>query len=123
MNDVILSPQARRERTRAYKQAFPRMGVYAVRCNATGRVWIGASRQVDGMLNRIRFELAQKTHRDLSLMQAWAEHGPESFSFEVLDRVRERDDPAFDYEAELQTMLALWRAEMGEAIGNEGGTA
>lgn len=108
----ILSAQERRARSRAFKQSFPRMGVYAVRCRTSGAAWVGASRNVDGALNRMRFELAQGAHRDASLAQAWRRHGASAFTFEVLDRVKERDDPAFDYEAELQSLLALWRQEL-----------
>lgn len=108
----LLSAQTRRERIRDYKQSFPRLGVYAVRCSTSGAAWVGASRNVDGALNRIRFELAQGAHRDTSLAQAWRLYGAGAFTFEVLDRVKQRDDPAFDYEAELQSLLALWRLEL-----------
>lgn len=110
--NIILCAQERRERSRAFKQSFPRLGVYAVRCSTNGAAWVGASRNVDGALNRIRFELAQGAHRDASLAQAWRLHGAGSFTFEVLDRVKQREDPAFDYEAELQSLLALWRQEL-----------
>ncbi|WP_027016866.1 GIY-YIG nuclease family protein [Comamonas composti] len=107
-----LSPQARRTLLRNYKQAFPAMGIYAVRCDAAGLLRLGASRNVDGMLNRIRFELATGLRRDAALARAWASHGEAGFRFEVLDRVRQRTDPDFDYEAELQALLALWQAEL-----------
>ena len=107
-----LSPQARRALTREYKQSFPPLGIYAVRCEAAGLLRLGASRNVDGMLNRIRFQLANGSMRDAQLTQAWAQHGPQAFSFEVLDRVKERTDPDFDYDAELQALLALWQAEL-----------
>jgi len=35
----------------------------------------------------------------------------------VIDRVKERDDPAFDYDAELASLLALWQAELLPAAG------
>jgi hypothetical protein len=53
--------------------------------------------------------MAHGTARDAALAQAWARHGEAAFSFAVLDRVKERADPDFDYEAELQALLALWR--------------
>lgn len=115
-----LSPTERRTRVRAYKDAFPPMGIYAVRHAASGRAWIGASPNVDGMLNRIQFELKMRGHRDASLAGAWARTGGEGFAFEVLERVKRRDDPAFDYGAELQTLLALWQAELGATL--HGGT-
>jgi hypothetical protein len=105
----------RRERVREYKQAFPPMGVWGVRNTATGRAWVGASRDAEAALNRIRFELKMRGHRNRSLADEWARYGAEHFTFEVLDRVRKRDDPAFDYEAELQSMLALWSQELGVA--------
>ena len=120
MADPLLSPTERRERTRTYKDAFPPLGIYAIRNTATGQVWVGASRNVDGMLNRIRFELRMRGHRDASLAQAWARDGSDNFSFEVLDRVKPRTDPAFDYDAELAAMLSLWQAELGAQL--HGGT-
>jgi len=116
-----LSPSTRRERIREFKDAFPPMGVYAVRNRATGRAWVGASHNVDGALNRIRFELQMRGHRDRSLADEWLRHGADCFSFDVLERVRKRDDPAFDYEAELQALLALWREELG--VAGEGASA
>jgi hypothetical protein len=105
----------RRERVREYKQAFPPMGVWAVRNTATGRAWVGASRDAEAALNRTRFELKMRGHRNRSLADEWAHYGADHFTFEVLERMRKRDDPAFDYEAELQSMLALWSEELGVA--------
>lgn len=115
----LSSSSARRERVREYKQAFPPMGIHAVRNTVTGRAWVGASQNVDGALNRIRFELQMRGHRNRSLADEWVCYGAESFAFEVLERVRKRDDPAFDYEAELQSLLVLWREELGASLAAE----
>ncbi|WP_370679551.1 GIY-YIG nuclease family protein [Comamonas sp. GB3 AK4-5] len=111
-SSLLLSSQARRALVRDYKQSFPPLGIYAVRCEAAGLLRLGASRNVDGMLNRIRFELSTGLPRDVELRQAWVRHGAAAFRFEVLDRVKERADPDFDYEAELQTLLVLWQSEL-----------
>lgn len=122
-----LSLQARRELTRQYKQAFPAMGIYALRCNAAGLLRVGSSRHLDGIFNRLRFELMRGAHRDRALQSAWNTHGAEAFRFEVVDRMKERDDPAFDYDAELATLLALWEAELlppaAEGGARQGGSA
>lgn len=128
MNDTLASlalsgassgAASRRERVRDYKRAFPSMGIYAVRCTASGEVWLGRSRNVEGTLNRVQFELRQGAPRNVRLRQTWAQHGVGAFSFEVLDRVKQRDDPLFDYEAELDTLLQLWQAELGDAVAGE----
>lgn len=110
---ALLSPSARRERIREYKDTFPSMGIYAVRNTATGRVWLGKSQNVEGALNRIRFELNMRGCRTPTLLEEWQRFGAASFAFEVLDRVKRREDPSFDYEAELQALLELWQAELG----------
>jgi hypothetical protein len=108
--------QTRRELTRRYKEAPPPMGVYAIRNLVNGRLLVGASLNAGGALNRHRFELTMKHHRNTQLQQDWLHGGADSFSFEIVDRVKPRDDPAFDYRAELDSMLELWREELG-AIG------
>lgn len=110
-----LSSSARSERIREYKDTFPSMGIYAVRNTATGRFWLGKSQNVEGALNRIRFELKMRGHRNAALTNEWLHYGAETFTFEVLDRVKKRDDPTFDYEAELQGLLSLWQAELKAA--------
>ena len=127
MNDTLASlalsgasPAAtRRERVRDYKRAFPSMGIYAVRCAATGELWLGRSRNVEGTLNRVQFELRQGAPRNVRLREAWRQHGVGGFSFEVLDHVKQRVDPMFDYDAELDTLLQLWLAEFGDAVAGE----
>ena len=113
-----LSPQARRALVRDYKLTFPRLGIYAVRCPAAGLVRLGSSRDVDGTLNRLRFELAHGGARDAALATAWARHGAAGFVFEVLARVTPREDPRFDPEAELQALLQRWQAELAPAGGS-----
>jgi hypothetical protein len=111
------SASRRRASVRAYKEAFPPMGIYAVRNAVTGRVWLGASRDAEAALNRIRFELRFRGHRHPGLTAEWRQHGDAAFSFEVIDRVKQRDDAAFDYDAELQASLSLWQAELeGELL-------
>ena len=109
----------RRELVRHYKETGPRAGVYAIRNLADGRVYVGASTNVDGALNRAQFELRQRGHRHKQLMADWQRLGAEHFRFEVLDCVKKRDDPAFDMQAELADMLQLWCDELGCGDGEK----
>lgn len=105
---------------RQYKQTRPTMGVFLIRNQANGRVLVDGSLNLDGAMNRHRFELQQRSHRNRALQQDWLAHGPERFSFEVLERLKVRDDdaPGTDYTAALAEALVLWREEVpchGEA--------
>ncbi len=108
-----------RELTTRYKQSPPPMGVYLIRNLANDRIFVGASTNVHGAMNRDRFELAQKTHRNARLMQDWLSCGAECFSFEVLDTVRPRDEPGFDDKAELASLWDMWRQEL-PCFGDKG---
>lgn len=108
----VPSPASTRELTRRYKESHPPMGVYVIRNVATGRVFVRASLNLDGAMNRDRFELGLKQHRHRVLMDEWLRYGAENFRFEVIDTIKKREDPAFDYQAELDAMLALWAEEL-----------
>lgn len=84
------------------------MGVYAVRCLANGKVLVGASANVQGMLNRIRFELSTGMDRLPTLLEDWKRYGAEQFTFEVLDVLKPSDEPVVAPEEELKVLEALW---------------
>ena len=111
----------RRELSKQYKAAGPRMGVYAIRNKANQVVFVGASLNVDGAINRDRFELRNKTHRNKRLLEDWLRWGADGLRFEIIDTLKKRDDPAFDAQAELASLLALWREELDG--GSESGDA
>jgi hypothetical protein len=88
------------------------MGIYAIRIPASGALRVLASRNVPAAINRTRFELQRGASRDRMLQQAWNAGGEAAVRFETLELVRERDEAAFDYAAELQVLLELWTAEL-----------
>ncbi|MCJ0762149.1 GIY-YIG nuclease family protein [Variovorax terrae] len=102
----------KRTLTRQYKAARVPMGVFLIRNHANGRLYVDASMNLPGAMNRHRFELQLRSHRNKELQRDWIACGADQFSFEVLERLKERDDPQFDYPAELADALALWREEL-----------
>jgi hypothetical protein len=99
---------SRTELKRAYKEKPPPMGVYAIRDRANGKVLVGASLNLPGMLNRIRFELTTGSTRYPALLEDWRRHGPDSFTFEVLDVLPPLEEPGADPKEELAVLEALW---------------
>ena len=106
------SAAERRRLARQARDAFAPMGLYLVRDRVNGQVRLGSSRNVYATLNRIQFELRLGSHPDKGLQEQWG-RDPARFSFEVLELVKERSDPGFDYEDELRTLLQLHREELG----------
>ena len=110
---------ARRELARRYKQEGPDGGVYVIRNLAEPRIYLGASMNLPGAMNRARFELDLRGHRHRALLADWQRLGAQAFAFEVVQTLKKSDDPAFDASAELAILLELWRdefAQRGEAF-------
>ena len=103
---------AHRLLTRQYKERKPPMGVYVIRNLVLQHVFVGASLDVDGAMNRHRFELKLGGHRNRALAREWARHGADSFAFEVIDRLQPRDEPGYDCKRELAALLTLWTEEL-----------
>lgn len=107
----VLAPAERRRMSREARDAFPPMGVFAVRDSASDLVRVGASRDVHARLRRMQFELRLGGCPDQELQAAWRQD-PARLSFEVLELVRQRTDPAFDYAGELKLLEQLHREEL-----------
>ncbi|WP_341890136.1 GIY-YIG nuclease family protein [Variovorax sp. YR752] len=106
------SPTTRRTLVKQYKDGVRPAGVFVIRNLMDGRIYVAGSLDVEGAMNRARFELNLRSHRNKALQRDWIAHGATQFSFEVIDRVKERDDPAFDRAGELEKLLELWREEL-----------
>ncbi|PIF78848.1 hypothetical protein CLU95_6047 [Variovorax sp. 54] len=113
------SPSTRRTLVKQYKDSVRPAGVFVIRHLMDGRVYVAGSLDVEGAMNRARFELNLRSHRNKALQRDWVAHGATHFSFEVIDRVKERDDPVFDRAAELEKLLELWREEL-QCTGDKG---
>lgn len=109
----VSAGRSRSELKKQYCETPPPMGVYAIRSLPSGRVRVEASMNVHAAINRARFELDHKSHRDKQLQQDWSTLGPDSCRFDIIDLVKPREDPAFDHKAELAALLAMWREELG----------
>nr|MDP2192120.1 GIY-YIG nuclease family protein [Rhodoferax sp.] len=116
ISDISAPAPAGRSRSalkKQYRETPPSMGVYTIRGLSSGRVIVEASMNVRAAMNRARFELDHKCHRDKQLQQDWLTLGPYHCRFDIIDLVKRREDPAFDPKAELAGLLAMWREELG----------
>jgi len=75
----------RKELIRNYKESRPQMGIYALRCTNNNRLYVAASRNLDGERNSRLFQLrmgqAVFSHE---LQQDLQQFGATAFTFEVL---------------------------------------
>lgn len=96
----------------AYRERKPAIGIYAVRCAASGQVWVGRTPNLQSVQNRLWFTLRQGANPHRSLQAAWTAYGADAFSFEELHRLKD-DTPAESHDRILKERLAHWRTVLG----------
>ena len=82
---IMLSKDSRKESIRKFKEQKASIGIYAVRCAATGSVWVGGSKNLDATKNGIWFCLRNGSHIEKSLQNEWNAQGDSVFTYEVLE--------------------------------------
>jgi hypothetical protein len=87
------SKAERKAAAQKFKERKVALGVFAVRCTASGKVWVDASRNLGAAKNGTWFGLRSGGHRDKSLQAEWNAHGEDAFVFEILEELDEDAHP------------------------------
>lgn len=105
----------RKELKEQYRQTRSQMGVFAFRCQAAGRVYLGASQNMPSALTSIRFQLQNNSFpSNRRLLADWQQYGAAGFSqeaLEVLDYDKD-DDLKTDYLQDLAILKEFWRERL-----------
>ncbi len=88
-----MTTEARKEAIRKFKEKKPLLGAFAIRCTATGQVWVGASRNLEATRNGSWAFLRNAGHPDKSLQREWDMHGEAAFQYEILEKLDEDLQP------------------------------
>jgi hypothetical protein len=97
----------RKEAIRKFKERKPGLGAFAVRCTATGAVWVGSSRNLDATRNGCWFSLRSGGHPDKTLQAEWNTHGEPTFHYEILETLDE-DTHALEVRDLLKEKQRVW---------------
>ncbi|HEX6860329.1 MAG TPA: GIY-YIG nuclease family protein [Caulobacteraceae bacterium] len=96
----------------AYKEKKAQPGVFAVRCLASGGVWVGKSPNLTTAQNGLWFGLRMGGSPFRTLQAAWREHGEAAFAFEPVERLPADLEP-LSHARVLKERLAHWREQLG----------
>ncbi len=91
-----------------YKLSHRPMGVFQIRNTTNEKVFVDSSTNIPGKINRHKFALNAGQHASERLQANWNELGEAAFAFETIETVEPRDDPNYDYKADLVTLEDLW---------------
>jgi group I intron endonuclease len=111
----------KKELIKQYKQTIQPMGIYQVKNNKNGRIFIGSAKDLRGRINSNRFQLKTGAHFNKELQNDFNETGEQGFSFEVLDYLKPNEDAdaGFDYTEELKVLEEMWLEKL-QPYGEKG---
>lgn len=114
-----MDKQSRRQLVRDFKEKKAPLGVFAIRCAASGEVWVGASKNLEAQERSIWFGLRLGQYINKSIQAAWKAHGEGSMSFEALEAIDEPDLTPMGLADLLKARERHWIAALGakKALG------
>jgi hypothetical protein len=104
----------RKELLVQYKESKPTMGVFQIRNNSNGRLWIEGSINPQARWNRHKSELNFGSHRNTELQADWNQYGEQAFEFSILQILKPNDnrDAKVNYSKEVEQLAALVLEEL-----------
>jgi hypothetical protein len=93
---------------RRYKQTILEMGIYQIKNKITGKIFIGNAKNLKGILNSNKFQLKTGRHFNRELQHDFNTFGDDAFDFEILDSLKPKEDPEYDYTDDLITLEDMW---------------
>lgn len=78
-------------------------GIYFITCSVNGRGYVGMSSNIEQRWENHRYMLNRGEHQNLHMLASWNKYGSDSFKFEILEEVLEKNLPTaeIDYIARL----------------------
>jgi hypothetical protein len=100
-----------KEMKNEYKLYKSRKGVYQIRNKSNGKILIGTSTDLKAIWNRQRTQLNFGSHPNIELQKDWKQYGEESFEYEILMEIKEKENEDIDYKKELKELEELYIEE------------
>jgi hypothetical protein len=94
----------RKELKMLYKETRPVAGVYQIKNAKNGKVLIDSLPDIRSF-NGKKFQLSIGKHFNAGLQAEYNEFGGDAFTFDILETLKEKDEPGFDREKELKKLL------------------
>ena len=108
-----------KEMKEEYKLYKSPKGVYQIKNKKNGKILIGSSTDLKAIWNRQRTQLNFGSHPNQELQKEWKEFGEESFEYEIIAEIKEKDDEEKDYKKEVKELEELYIEEM-QPFGEKG---
>jgi hypothetical protein len=104
-----MEKHTKKELKEQYKNRSVIGGVYCIRCNGNGRMWIKSAKNLYGQKNRFEFSVMINSCPEADMYSEWSQYGAKTFSFDVLEEI-EKQETQTDREfiEDIGILLEMW---------------
>ena len=103
-----LKTQQNKKLKREYKATLRPLGVFLIRNTTNDKIFLAGGVDLNGLMNRHKYELSKGSHVNRQLQADWNELGSGKFEFEILEQLEPVRDSTFDSKKELDFMQRMW---------------
>jgi hypothetical protein len=93
---------------REYKDSSRPLGVFLIRNATNNKVFLASGLDLNGTINRHRYQLSHGSHFNQQLQADWNDLGTDKFEFEIVEQLEPQRDSSFDSRKELEFMERMW---------------
>ena len=106
--DMLIQPERKKELLREYKETPRPMGVFQIKNNVTGKVFLVKALDLPGIINRHKLELERSQHRNGKLQADWNQYGAAAFSFDVLATLKPEEFLPEQWPKAVENLFEEW---------------
>lgn len=104
-----MEKHSRKELKEQYKNREVIGGVYCIKCNANGRMWIKSTKDMQSVKKRFEFFTETNTCPEMCMYAEWNQYGPETFSFAVLEELKKGETQTErEFSDDIDALLQMW---------------
>ncbi|MFH0734011.1 MAG: GIY-YIG nuclease family protein [bacterium] len=100
------------ELKKKYKETLTPMGVYKIENKINKKIFIGSSLNITARFNRHQMELKFGSEDIKELLDDYNKYGLENFEFRIVDLLKRKDDPTYNYRKDLAELENMWLEEL-----------
>jgi hypothetical protein len=99
----------RKELIEQYKSKKAVGGIYCIKCNVNNRTWIKTTRDMEGQKNRYEFFFSTNSCPEPSMLTEWNQYGAKTFSFEILEELKQGETQTDkEFAEDMEVLLKIW---------------
>jgi hypothetical protein len=100
---------SKRELKENYKNRKVTGGIYCIKCDGNGRVWMKTAKDMAGHKNKFEFFVSTNTCPEPGMFKEWRQYGAKSFSFDILEEINKGETQTDrEFSDDIDVLYQLW---------------